>query len=172
MFRVVKEGGQVVIVSEPCQTSTDLIRRWIRDRISNRRKRNFGVFDKLPDEHFAHTWPEFREWISEFTEEFRIIPAGGSAAMVEREGRLIYESQHRDRTIVGKVLNRVLPDHRGFRGDIHIVATKTRRRSNRNRECAFQPVEAGDFEIHPLEREEIELHRELFIKMFPFPVEI
>lgn len=173
MFRVAKPGGLVLIASEPCLSSADLYRKWRDDK---RRRKNPGdrddLLSKLPDEQFAHGWPTFRKWFSQMTDDFEIIPAGGSAATILTENGLVYLSHYRERQWVGRILNRILPGRRGFRGDIHIIARKTRPVSRRAGRPRPRPIREGEWTIEPLTAETIESQREAFVKMFPFPVEI
>jgi len=173
MFRVAKEGGIVLISSEPCLSSVDVLKKGREDH----RKKLAGnsgsdVLSKLHDEKFAHTWPEFRRWMASVTDDFRIVPAGGSAATVATEKGLVYDPYYRQQRWKGKLLTKLLPGKRGFRGDIHIIARKTRKVSRLSGRPVPKPIPEGAWEVIPLDPETVRSQREVFPKMFPFPVEI
>jgi len=163
MFRVVRRGGHVLLVSEPCLSLGNRLRRALR-----RRRASGNVLERLRDEAFDYLWTDFRREVKALTDEFSMQRAQGSAALVETEKGLVYVPE-KQRTLPGRLSDRVLPSGLGYSGDLHLHARNTReiRRTRPIPEDEPVPPETLDVpEIPPEEAREI---HDLFPRFFEPP---
>lgn len=171
MFRVAKPGGQVLIASEPCVSLADILSdRYARWRGIRTPWMDDPILSKLPDDDFLATWPRFSGWIGRVTEDYRIEPAGGSAATIPTPEGLRFVTHNRERKFWGKMQEAILPGHRGFRGDINILARKTRPVERDSERLSMPPVRATDFSMGEFSDEEKRNLRDVMSPMIePLP---
>lgn len=166
-FRVTRPGGTVLVISEPCQAATDGIRTFFSGRKKSRTGGKYdALMDKLPDEHFQYTWPDFKRIIQPLTGDFSIERADGSAGTVFTEHGLDFEPYCNRRGPLGKILNAVLPGGWGYRGDVNIQARKTRSVQRNIPAPDAAPVPASEFPEIVLPDDEIARLKTLFATFF------
>ena len=166
MFRVARPGGSVLVVSEPCLSLGNRVRRALRAK----RAAPGNVLEKLRDESFDYMWTDFRREVRGLTDTFTMERAEGSAALVETGKGLVYVPE-KQRTLAGRMLNHVLPWGLGYSGDLHIHAVKTREVKRTCPAPDYPPVPPEALTVPSISPAEAEEIRALFPQFFRPPRE-
>ncbi|MCA9449849.1 MAG: methyltransferase domain-containing protein, partial [Candidatus Omnitrophica bacterium] len=167
MFRVTREGGQILLVSEPCLPAFYKIRARLFDRPTDSEKsKSSEILKKLPDHLFAFTWNQYHKALSAFSNDYAITRQVGSAAMIATEDGLRYNPFQIQRSLLGKMTDTFLPRGMGYRGDINIRATKDRVINREQPVPDFLPADPSDFRITPHSIEQVEEQRRVFEQFF------
>jgi SAM-dependent methyltransferase len=163
MFRVVKPGGIVLLVSEPCLSIMDVLRKRLKDRSRDDQQTKYDtILDKLPDDDFEFTWRDYSAQLKPLTRQFSIEKAVGSAATVATPTGLIFDPYSNPRGPVGKFLSAVLPWHLGYRGEVNIHAVKTDPIARMKTFLDLEPVPADSLDVRTIDPEEVQFLRNLF----------
>lgn len=171
LFRVARMGGQVLIASEPCVPVHEILLGYLDRRPrAVASTRGAEILEKLPDQDFKHSWNEYEQWLEAVTDRYRIEPAGGSVGLVSTPNGLVYDPYATSMSRREAFINTLLFGRRGFRGDINVIGTKMNEVVRVSNPEGVDPVTPEDSDLRDFHAGEIALHRDLFPKMFPFPI--